>query len=89
MVAAQLVVEGDNEELALTLNGKKRKITRRDFEAAMGRFEIDQKAFDNIFERFKKAIPKWHDFVEISFLPTKMKQAYQVMIDTKAKQIEL
>jgi serine/threonine-protein kinase HipA len=89
MVAAQLVVEGDSEELALTLNGRKRKITRKDFEVAMGRFEIDQKAFDNIFERFKKAIPKWNEFVEISFLPTKMKGAYQVMIDKKAKQLGL
>ena len=87
MIAAQLVVEGDSEELALTLNGRKKKIERRDFEAAMGRFEIDQKAFDNIFERFKKAIPKWHVFVEISFLPDEMKEAYQVMIGKKAKQI--
>lgn len=53
----------------------------------MGRFDIDQKAFDNIFERFKKTIPKWHAFVEISFLPDEMKEAYRVMIDKKAKQI--
>ena len=89
MVAAQLVVEGDSEELALTLNGKKRQLTRRDFEAAMERFELDQKVFDNIFLRFKKSIPKWHAFVEISFLPSKMKEAYHVMIDKKAKQIGL
>jgi serine/threonine-protein kinase HipA len=55
----------------------------------MGRFDIDQKAFDNIFERFKKTIPKWHGFVEKSFFPDEMKEAYQVMIDKKAKQIEL
>tara|TARA_R110000744_G_scaffold332834_1_gene438222 strand:+ start:106 stop:1062 length:957 start_codon:yes stop_codon:yes gene_type:complete len=89
MIAAQLVVEGDSEELALTLNGKKKKITRKDFEAAMARFEIDQKAFDNIFLRFKKAMPKWHDFLEKSFLPDEMKDAYQVMIGKKAKQIRL
>lgn len=89
MIAAQLVVEGDSEELALTLNGKKKKITRKDFEAAMARFEIDQKAFDNIFLRFKKAIPKWHAFVEKSFLTDEMKAAYQVMIGEKSKQIRL
>ena len=89
MIAAQLVVEGVSEELALTLNGKKKKITRKDFEAAMARFEIDQKAFDNIFLRFKKAIPKWHAFVENSFLTDEMKGAYQVMIGKKAKHIRL
>ena len=53
MIAAQLDVEGDSEELALTLNGKKKKITRKDFEAAMARFEIDQKAFEAIIQLVK------------------------------------
>ena len=89
MVASELVVEGDDEELALNLNGKKKKIKREDFENTMDRFEIDQRAFDNIFSRFRKALPEWHDFIEISFLPSKMKDEYHSMIDEKAKQIRL
>jgi len=89
MVASELVVEGDDEELALTLNGKKRKITRKDFEMAMSHFEIDKRAFDNIFQRFKKVIPQWHDFIEISFLSEEMKSAYHTMIDKKTVQINL
>lgn len=89
MVAAELVVEGDDEELALILNGKRRKIRRNDFEQAMRNFEIDQRAFDNIFARFKKALPRWHELVEISFLSTEMKEKYHTMIDHKAQQIEL
>ena len=89
MVASELVVEGDDEELALTLNGKKKKIGRQDFERAMNHFEIDQKAFDNIFKRFKKVIPQWHEFIEISFLSDEMKLAYHTMVDKKAAQIKL
>ena len=89
MVASALVVEDDDEELALTLNGKKKKIDRKDFEMAMSHFDISLKAFDNIFKRFSKSIPDWHDFIEISFLSDKMKQAYHAMIDNKAEQIEL
>lgn len=89
MVAAELVVEGDDEELALTLNGKKKKIQRKDFEQAMGLFQIDQKAFENIFLRFSKAIPKWHEYIKISFLPEKMKKAYHSMVKRKAAQIDL
>lgn len=89
MVAAELVVEGDDEEMALTLNGKNKKIERKDFEKAMGHFEVDKKAFENIFERFKKALPKWHDFIDISFLPDQMKVQYHEMINRKAKQIGL
>ncbi|MFZ6052557.1 HipA domain-containing protein [Halocola ammonii] len=89
MVASELVVEGDDEELALTLNGKRKKIGRADFEKAMGHFEIDQKAFDNIFARFQKAMPKWREFIDISFLPKDMKEQYHEMLSKKAKKIEL
>ncbi len=89
LVASELVVEGDDDELALTLNGKKRKIIREDFEMAMSHFEIDKRAFDNIFQRFKKVIPRWHEFIEISFLSEEMKSAYHTMIDKKTAQINL
>lgn len=89
MVAAALVVEGDDEELALTLNGKKKKISRSDFETAMDNFNIDQRAFDNIFSRFKKVVPKWQKFIEISFIPGQMKKEYKKLINRKAKQIDL
>lgn len=89
MIAAELVVEDDDEELALTLNGKRKRIKRQDFEQAMGHFEIDKRAFDNIFKRFKKALPGWHEFIDISFLPGEMKGAYHKMLDKKAQQITL
>ena len=89
MVASELVVEGDDEELALTLNGKKKKIKKSDFEIAFRHFNIDIKALGNIYRRFRKAIPKWHEFVNISFLPEDLKNYYHIMIDKKAKQIEL
>lgn len=89
MIASELVVEGDDEELALNLNGKKKKIRYKDFETAICKFDIDQKAYDNIFARFRKALPKWHKFVEICFLPSKMKDEYHTLIDKKAQQIDL
>jgi serine/threonine-protein kinase HipA len=89
MLAAELVVEGDDEELALTLNGKKKNIKRSDFDQAISHFEVDKKAFENIFKRFQKAMPKWHDFIKISILPDKMKESYHSLIDRKAVQINL
>lgn len=89
LLAAELVVEGDDEELALTLNGKKRKINRKDFEISMSNFNIDQQAFDNIFTRLLNALPEWHKFIEISFLPSELKNDYKAMIDRKARQIGL
>ena len=89
MVASELVIEGDDDELALNLNGKKRKLNRTDFESAMSRFDMDQRVFENIFVRFEKSLSKWHEMIAISFLPEKMKEHYHTMIDKKAKQLEL
>lgn len=89
MIAAELVVEGDDEELVLNLNGKKKKIIRKDFDTLTNRFGIDQKAYENILTRFKKALPKWYEFIEMSFLPSDLKRKYHKMIEKKAWQIEL
>ena len=89
MVASALVVEGDNEELALTLNGKKKKIRRSDFEIGMNRFGLEKKIIDNLFARFEKWIPEWHLLIDQSFIPNEMKQRYHSLIDLKVRQIEI
>ena len=80
MVASSLVVEGDDEDLALTLNGKKKKLKKKDFLEAINRFDIDPKAIENIFDKFKKSEEKWHEFINISFLPDDMKSSFHFLI---------
>ena len=89
MVATNLVVKGDDEELALTLNGKKKKIRHIDFLEVSKRFGLDNKAKDNIFSKFRNLIPQWKDFIEISFLPPHMKQQYNDLIFERSAQIRL
>jgi serine/threonine-protein kinase HipA len=88
MVASQLVVEGDDEELALTLNGKKKKLKQNDFIVAMKSSGISDKSISNVFTKFEKALPLWHDFIEISLLPETVKTAYHKLIDAKHKQLQ-
>ncbi len=89
LVASELVVEGDDEDLALNLNGKKKKIQKQDFETAMKGSGLDQKVIDNIFKKFKKLLPRWFNFIDKSFLPSSTKNVYKELIKQKAKQIEL
>lgn len=84
MVASNLVVEGDEEELALTLNGKKKKIRKKDFLEAINRFNVDNKAIENMFNKFKSSLDKWHNFIDISFLPDEMKNSYHDLIRERA-----
>lgn len=80
MVNTALVNPADKEELALTLNGRKRKIKRLDFTTAMNAFKLDEKQQQNIFNKMMTAFPKWEDLIERSFLTRKFKEQYKIIV---------
>ena len=80
MLATLLVMPGDTEELALTLNGKKRKITRQDFVVAFTASGLNAKIIDNLFAKFRKMLPQWLEFIDISFLPLELKERYKTLL---------
>ena len=79
------LVINDNEELALTLDGKKSNIKRQNFVNAMTNTGLDSKTIDNIFNKFVIIAPKWTAFIQNSFLPDAMKQAYIQTIEDNIK----
>ena len=83
MLSTTLVMTEDTEELALTLNGKKRKIRKLDFEISMQASGLEEKVIRNIFNKFLKVKDKWFDFIDISFLPEEMKIAYKDIITNR------
>lgn len=89
LVASELVVEGDDEELALTLNGKKKKLKREDFQIAMKSGGINDKSIENIFSKFEKTLVSWHSLIDNSFLNDKFKEQYHNLITQKFEQLEL
>ena len=80
LLATLIVMPEDTEELALTLNGKKRKLQRKDFEKAILASGVSEKVIDNIAKKFRKAIIKWLDLIDVSFLPEDMKRQYKKLI---------
>ncbi len=89
MVASTLVMAGDDEELALTLNGKKKNIKKKDFMEAMKRSGMNEKAIENVFVKFQRAIPSWDDMIRQSFLTTDLQQQYILLIEERMKQIHV
>jgi len=83
LVATALVNPADDEDLAITLNGKKKKIDRNDFVAAFTSLGLDAKQQENIFKKMEKAKSKWFDFIEISFLNDNMKVVYKNLIQER------
>ena len=83
MLSTALVMPEDTEELALTLNGKKRKIKRADFVASMQASGLEEKVMNNIFAKFTKVKDKWFEFIERSFLSNEMKETFKTIVAEK------
>lgn len=89
MVATKLVNPADKEDLALTLNGKKKKITRSDFIAAFNAIKLESKQQENIFKKFEKSKPKWLEFIDMSFLSIDFKVTYKELIEERFSRLML
>lgn len=83
LVNTLLVIPEDTEELALTLNGKKRKLTRHDFETAMLSSGLNEKVVSNIFRKFLRIYPQWEATIRNSFLPADLQEAYWQLIQQR------
>ena len=83
LLSTTLVNPADDEDLALTLNGKKKKINRNDFNAAFTTLGLKTKQQENIFKKMEKAEPAWFECIDISFLNDDMKVAYKNLINDR------
>ena len=44
---------------------------------------LEEEVINNIFAKFAKAKDKWFEFIDLSFLPDEMKEAFKVVITEK------
>lgn len=87
MVATKLFLPQDQEELALTLNGKKSKLTRNDFERAMKTANLPQKAIHNLFNRVLEGSEKWIELIGNSLLSKTKKNKLMHLVAINKKNV--
>lgn len=83
LVATDLVNPADDEDLALTLNGKKKKIKRSDFTAAFHSAGLDEKQQENLFKKMEKSKSAWINEIDISFLTIDLKKKYKILLEER------
>lgn len=88
LVNTALVNPADEEELALTLNGKKNKISKQDFTVAMSALKIDEKQQENIFNKLFHAFPTWIQLIEKSFLSNDYKRKYAEILNERMDRVK-
>ncbi|MBK7408451.1 MAG: HipA domain-containing protein [Saprospirales bacterium] len=87
LLSTALVNPADEEDLALTLNGKKKKINRNDFIAAFQTAGLDPKQQENIFRKMERAKSRWLAFIESSFLSDAFKKNYEELIRKRSERL--
>lgn len=77
LLNVNLLNPADDEELALTLNGKKKKIKLKDFILLGESLKIPQKAIENSFKKFTSKNKRVGLYINTSFLDQELKELYK------------
>ena len=88
LLNVSMVNPKDTEELAITLNAKKKRIKKSDFVRAMETSGISPKVFDNILAKYRKLLPKFNEIIDLSFLEKEDKEIYKQSIASRLARIE-
>ena len=79
----------DTEELALTLEAKKKKLKREHFERLGKGMELTEKQIQGVVYRMIKHKPIAREWINNSFLSQEMKEAYIKIIEARYSQLKL
>jgi len=83
MLSTVLVYPDDDEDVALFVNGKKKRLNYMDFVSAFNSMKLDARQQNNIFNKMEKARNKWLDFIQLSFLNSDFKDKYTELINDR------
>lgn len=84
-----IILPEDSEELALTLDGKKRKLKQEHFVRLGKGLDLTDKQIDNTLNRMIKNKQRAKEWVDKSFLSENMKSAYKELLETRYLQLDL
>ncbi len=88
LVCTRILPLDDAEEMALTVNGKKSKLTRKDFEVFGEALKIPKKVREKSFERLSESRPAFVSLLLSSFLSEGLKAQYLRLVEERARTLK-
>ena len=88
MLNAVILNPKDDEELALTLNGKKKRLKRHDFITSGLAMGVEQKTIERLIGKYVKLLPEMKRFISNSFLNDELKNKYAELITERIDRIK-
>lgn len=85
MLSTNVVIPADQEQLALTINGKKQNIRRKDFFVFAEAIGITKKSAEKMIEKIVKLKDKYISMCRDSYMPDDMKEALENLIEQRIR----
>lgn len=83
------IKDHEGSKLALTLNGRKKRLTREDFVKAAASVGIKSVTVDRLIKKFTKLHPTLIHAIDESMLTEELKEKYKEVIRLRLKQLKV
>ena len=83
MLSTNVVIPSDKEELALTINGKKQNICRKDFLVFADTICIPERSAEKMIEKIVKLKDKYISMCRDSYMPEQMRESLENLIEQR------
>ena len=87
LLNAAIINPKDDEELALTLNGRKKKLQREDFIKSAVTLDIENVIVERLINKYIKLLPKFEAVIQSSFLSAELKEKYGELLKERVERL--
>ena len=87
LLNAAIINPKDDEELALTLNDRKKKLQREDFIRAAATLGIENVIVERLINKYIKLLPKFEAVIQNSFISDELKVKYDELLKERLERI--
>ena len=87
LLNAAIINPKDDEELALTLNGRKKKLQKEDFIRAAATLGIENVIVERLINKYIKLLPKFEAVIQNSFISDELKVKYDELLKERLERI--
>lgn len=88
LLAVNVILPEDTEQCALTMNGKKKNIRKKDLYALGEQCGLRKDTCEKLIHRQLKNIPVFLQMIEDSYLSAEMKERYQILLQERMHVLE-
>jgi serine/threonine-protein kinase HipA len=89
LLPTRLLLSEDTEEFALTINGRKKRLGRDDFERLAESLSLNEKQVSNVFNRFDAHLKDALVLLDAGLCSSSMKNQYTALILERAERLKL